>query len=147
MIVAASVNGLKEGMLDEAGDAENLSEDAAEEEVQETVEVETVEVKTVEVKTEQVSSVEEQVSGDNEQISVKEETKEVLISVKGETEEASVTVKEETKEVTVEGEESLEPSNEEPRQECDNFKLDEPASNDASTVTRRIEVPNNKVCH
>ncbi|KAJ0025812.1 hypothetical protein Pint_07569 [Pistacia integerrima] len=131
----ASVNGLKEGILDEAGDAENLSEDAAKEEVQETVEV----------KTEQVSSVEEWISGDKEQISVKEETKEVLVSVKGETEEASVTVKEETKEVTVEGEESLEPSNEEPRQESDDSKLDEPASNDASTVTRRIEVPNNKV--
>ncbi|XP_031248745.1 far upstream element-binding protein 2-like isoform X2 [Pistacia vera] len=131
----ASINGLKEGILDEAGDAENLSKDAAKEEVQETVEV----------KTEQVSSVEDRISGDKEHISVKEETKEVLVSVKGETEEASVTVKEETKEVTVEGEESLEPSNEEPRQESDDSKLDEPASNDASTVTRRIEVPNNKV--
>ncbi|XP_044511057.1 far upstream element-binding protein 2 isoform X2 [Mangifera indica] len=131
----ASVNGLQERMLDEAGDTENLAKDSAKEEMQETVEV----------KTELVSSVEEQVSGDNEQISVKEETKEVLISVKGETEEASVTVKDETKEVTVEGEESIEPSDEGPQRESDNSKVDEQALNDGSTVTRRIEVPNNKV--
>lgn len=123
-------------MLEKAGDTENITEDAAKGDGQETVEV----------KTEQVLSVEGQLSGENEQIYVKEEMKEVLISVKGETEEAYVTVKEETKEVTVEGKESVEPFKEEPWQESDNSKFDEPAANDGSTVSRRIEVPNNKVC-
>ncbi|KAL9432387.1 hypothetical protein AB3S75_027422 [Citrus x aurantiifolia] len=132
-----NVNGLKEEKPDEVVDAEQPTEDTTKEEEQESAEV----------KTEQHSSVEEQASVDNQQISVKEETKEVLIS----TEEAFIDVKEETKEVTVkeeetvEEEESVEPSNVVPQQVVDYSKSDDPSSTDDSTMSRKIEVPNNKV--
>lgn len=99
---------------------------------------------TAEVKTEGVSSVDEHVSGDDQQISVTEETKEVLISK--ETEDGIVVVKEETKEVTVTEGEKVEPSEEEPLQETGNATEDDEQSPDDSTVvSRRMEVPNNKV--
>ncbi|KAJ4713803.1 Far upstream element-binding protein like [Melia azedarach] len=126
----ANANGLKGEELDGVVDAGQPTEDSTKEEEQETEEV----------KTEQHSSVDEHISAGNQQVSVKEETKEVLIN----TEEASVAVEEETKEVTIQ-EETVEPSNEEQQQQFDNSVRDEPSSTDGSSMSRKIEVPNNKV--
>ncbi|KAK0575615.1 hypothetical protein LWI29_003782 [Acer saccharum] len=138
---SASANGIKEEKL--CGAVRENAEEAIE---GTTIEVTTVDVlETVEVKTDQVSSVDEHMSSDNQQISITEETKEVLISTKEETEYGSIVVKEETKEVAITEGETVEPSEKEPLQEIDNSKLDEPSTDDSLTITRRVEVPNNKV--
>ncbi|KAL9432380.1 hypothetical protein AB3S75_027417 [Citrus x aurantiifolia] len=129
-----NANGLKEEKPDEVVDAEQPTEDTTKEEEKETVEV----------KTEQHSSVEEQVLVDYQQISVKEETKEVLIGI----EEASIDVEEETKEVTVKEEETVKEGESvivDPQQSVENSKSDDPSSTDDSTISRKIVVPNDKV--
>ncbi|KAL5776200.1 hypothetical protein ACOSP7_009126 [Xanthoceras sorbifolium] len=129
---------------DGSASANGTNDEAVEEDVEETTEVTSVEVcETVEVKTEQVSSM-VHVSSDNQQISVTEETKEILISTKEETEDSGL-VKEETKEVTITDGEKLEPSEKEPLHGIDNSTVDEPSTNDSLTITRKMEVPNNKV--
>lgn len=128
---------------------EKADEAVKKEENEEPTEYSIEEVKeTVEVKIEQHSSVDGHVSGETQEISVKEETKEVLTISKEETEEAPSASKEETvEEYSVKEDVTVKPPGEESQQEIETPKQDTSSVDESLTTSRRMEVPNNKVLY